>query len=532
MLDAALRIAAKGTPVFPCGPDKAPRVAGGFKSATTDPALIRTWTAWLDEGTMIGAAVPAHQIVVDIDPRNGGDETMALFPELPRDRVVRTRSGGTHVYLTVPQDIGDLRAQLGPGVDIKRPGKGYVIVPPSDGYRYLGFRPAAPAPEWLLDELTLQTTAARHAAADPKFGRFEKGTAYGVMALNNQIGRLVQAKPGERNDALNRATFSLAQLVAGGELAEEHAREELALTANLIGLEREETMKTIESGWAAGLESPWQAPKTGAEKQAGDSESLSRVGGTYATVNSAPDESNFWVDWEQEEPDLPFFIWPMLPKHAYVLAYGATEASKSMAWVGLLAEASHHDVRTSVYSLENPPATDRQRVRRWRPDPAHFRLTNQHLDFNDGRSLDALLTREKDWGDGRGTDVLLIDTYSHAFHSYSEDGNAKAIAFAQRVRWLMSEVGCSVIVIDHTGYAQMDEPRDASAKRQQVDVAVLMKKAGIWEPGKAAKFTMDNKKAARFANPFFLTGEIQDDPTIDPPGLKLGWIGDGPRWPE
>ena len=35
---AALKIAAKGKPVFPCKPDKAPYTARGFKDATTDPA--------------------------------------------------------------------------------------------------------------------------------------------------------------------------------------------------------------------------------------------------------------------------------------------------------------------------------------------------------------------------------------------------------------------------------------------------------------------------------------------------------------
>jgi sugar phosphate isomerase/epimerase len=60
----------------------------------------------------------------------------------------------------------------------------------------------------------------------------------------------------------------------------------------------------------------------------------------------------------------------------------------------------------------------------------------------------------------------VIDTYSHAFNSRSEDGNAKAIEFARRIRHLMHEVGCSVVLLDHTGYQQTDEPRDASAKRQ------------------------------------------------------------------
>jgi hypothetical protein len=271
---------------------------------------------------------------------------------------------------------------------------------------------------------------------------------------------------------------------------------------------------------------PRQAPPTATTALA-PREGQEGATGIIASNEPRPgvDESRFWVDWEVDEPAPPFYLHPLLPRHAYVLVYGATEAAKSMTWVGLLCQGSHRGVRSSVYSLENPPHTDRDRLRRWAPDPANFRLTNEPLDLNDPLQLQALVAREKDWG----TDVVLIDTYSHAFNSRSEDGNAKAIEFARRVRHLMHEVGCSVVLIDHTGYAQEDEPRDASAKRQQVDVGVLMKKAGEWRPGQAARFTMKNTKAARFANPFYLQGEIRDVKG-DGRGLELGWLGDGPRW--
>jgi hypothetical protein len=245
------------------------------------------------------------------------------------------------------------------------------------------------------------------------------------------------------------------------------------------------------------------------------------------------DEARLWVNWEVDEPPLPFYIHPVLPKNAYVLVYGATEASKSMVWVALCAEASHRGQRCSVYSLENPPSTDRDRLRRLRPSRSNFRLTNEPIDLNDPRQLHELVEREADWGDGRASDIVVIDTYSHAFNSRSEDGNAKAIEFARRIRHLMHEVGCSVVLLDHTGYQQSDEPRDASAKRQAVDVAVLMQKVGEWKPGQHAGFAMTNKKAARFANPFHLNGEIRDVMHGDQRGLELAWIGvERPAWPD
>lgn len=510
--DAALRLAGKGIHVFPCGPDKAPRVTGGFKAATCEENQIREWN-WKD-GT-IGATIPHGQVVIDIDPRNGGDATITALHDmdwhLPLTKTVKTRSGGTHLYYRVDPAL-ELRGSLGPGVDVKRFGKGYVIVPPSDGYSYEVGRSLVDAPKWLIDELRVEPKPANETAPSaPKFFEaFEEGTPYGVKAMESELGRLATAVPGERNNALNRAAFALAQLAAGGELGQDAAKDKLIAVAVNLGLEDDEIEKTIESGWAAGEQDPRQAPESDVTivVPSGDAEA----------------EGRFWVDWEIEEEAPPFHLHPILPKNAYVLVYGATEAAKSMTLLGILSDGSRRGVRSSIYSLENPPATDRDRLRRWGPDKANLRLTNEPIDFNDARQVESLIEREKAWG----ANILLIDTYSHAFNSRSDDGNAKAIEFARRVRYVMASVGCSVVVIDHTGYMQEIEPRDASAKRQQVDVALLMKKKGDWVFGQPARFSMKNHKSARFANPFYLEGEIRD---MKDRGLELVWTtGDAPKW--
>lgn len=556
--EAALELAAQGVRVFPVGADKAPRTPNGFHDATTNAEAVGAWE-W--DG-MIGAAIAPGTLVIDVDPRNGGDKTMFLLKnegkELPPTRTVKTKSGGFHYHFRVPDAVA-LRGKLGPGVDVKRAGKGYVVVPPSPGYRLLGDEAPVPAPEWLLEELAIpEADAGTEEASDPKFFPWEDGTPYGMAALERELGRLATAPPGERNNTLNRAAFALSQLAAGGEISRKRAVNDLAGVALRIGLDMDEAKATIASGWKSGEQVPRQArlkveavnietfgfPNSRAVMAATPPEAYAREYEALAPDDKfsahktcqeqpgAPDpeaEGRFWVNWDVVEEPPPWLAWPLLPKNAYVLVYGATEASKSMAWLGLLCEGSRRGVRSSFYSLENPPSTDRERLRRWRPDSANFRLTNEPLDLGDARQLEGLIRREGDWGDGRGSDVLLIDTYSHAFNSRSEDGNARAIEFARRVRWLMHEVGCAVVVIDHTGYAQEDEPRDASAKRQQVDVGVLMKKAGEWRPGQPARFTMKCTKSARYANPFYLTGEIRDT-AGDIRGLELGWMGDGPRW--
>lgn len=518
LADAALGLAREGWEVFPCGPDKAPRTSKGFHDASADEAVVAAWD-W--DGALVGAAIPEGQVVIDVDPRNGGNDTMAALKaaghKLPRTRVVRTGGGGTHYYFRIPEGV-ELRAHLGQGVDVKRPGRGYVVVPPSPGYALVRNEKPAPMPAWLLEALLKpERDGTADEASEPKFFPFEKGTSYGLKALANIVERLVDAPAGGRNDELNRAAFSAAQLVAGGELDEAHALEALEAAADEAGLTPSETKKTLASGWEAGSAEPRQAPPRDDEPR--DAEGLPDAG------HAGPaDESRFWLNWLVDEPEPPFLLHPILPENAYVLVFGSTEASKSMTFVALCAEASRRGVRSTIYSLENPPHIDRDRLRRLSPDPANFRASNELLDLNDAAQFGALVEREKEWG----SRIILVDTYSHAFNSRSEDGNARAIEFARRVRYLMHETGATVVVLDHTGYAQEDEPRDASAKRQQVDVAILMKKEGEWRPGAPARFSMENKKAARFGNPFRLQGEIRDG---DDRALELVWTGrEKPTW--
>jgi len=257
MLEAALRLARSGVSVFPCDPeDKSPLTTHGFHDATTNAEIIHAWD-WSD--ALIGAAIGEGQVVIDVDPRNGGDDTLALFPKLPRTRTTKTRSGGRHYWLLIPNEV-TLRGTLGPGVDVKRPGKGYVIVPPSRGYLYIRGGGLARMPEWLLDELVLQLREDVDSAAAPKFFPFEKGTAYGVVALRNAVNELANAPEGSRNDALNKAAFGMAQLEAGGELSRAAALEALVTAAEAIGLGKWEIRNTIESGWSAGEQIPKQAP--------------------------------------------------------------------------------------------------------------------------------------------------------------------------------------------------------------------------------------------------------------------------------
>lgn len=150
---AALAYAAMGWRVFPlhtvhdgacsCGspactgtkPGKHPRTTRGCLDATTDEATIRAWwTEWPDAN--IGIATGRGLVVVDIDPKSGGDEgfeeTVARLGALPDTVECLTGGGGRHIYLSVPEgtQVRNSASKLAPGVDVRGDG-GYVVAPPS-----------------------------------------------------------------------------------------------------------------------------------------------------------------------------------------------------------------------------------------------------------------------------------------------------------------------------------------------------------------------------------------------------------------
>src|SRR5215212_9797355 len=104
MITAALEYAAAGWEVFPgwwaVPRAKSPITKHGHLEATTDPDQIKAWWGrW--PIAMIGVRVPDSCIVLDVDPRNGGDlaELETLTGPLPTLTVWSGRNdGGRHLY--------------------------------------------------------------------------------------------------------------------------------------------------------------------------------------------------------------------------------------------------------------------------------------------------------------------------------------------------------------------------------------------------------------------------------------------------
>jgi Bifunctional DNA primase/polymerase, N-terminal len=184
--ETAALLASRGLKVFPCDLDsKKPATPHGFKDASTDVRLsgsgARQWVTFKSApGTAVSCLAldcnlafepgSAGLLVVDIDPKHGGDETWAQleakYGKAPPTLEVLTPSGGRHLYFlgTGPSTGG----KLGKGIDTRGIG-GYVLLPPSviKGRHYVWLEgPIAPLPQWLAEALAEENDADSDPAAN------------------------------------------------------------------------------------------------------------------------------------------------------------------------------------------------------------------------------------------------------------------------------------------------------------------------------------------------------------------------------
>ena len=133
MLTAALEYASWGWPVLPLAPGgKVPATQHGVHDASTDPERIRAWWEANPQANIgIAAGVRSGLMVLDVDPRNGGDDSWARLvashgqpPDTPQ---ALTAGGGEHFLFRYDPAIRS--AKLAEGVDLLADGRYFVAHP-------------------------------------------------------------------------------------------------------------------------------------------------------------------------------------------------------------------------------------------------------------------------------------------------------------------------------------------------------------------------------------------------------------------
>lgn len=251
MLQAALDYARDGVHVFPVyepmgdvcackagadceSPAKHPRTANGFHDATTDESRIRKWWARWPYANIAIATEPSSLLVIDIDPRHGGSDSLHKLERAHgelKTRTVLTGGGGSHLWFRAPRNIQTRSRSLAlgnayPGIDSRASG-GYIVAPPSghiSGSRYeyevSASREIVDAPPWLLALLAQCERTPVVGVDDGTEERIREGERH--TALASLAGRL--RRNGMRGSEILDALRSINQRRCAPPLADKDVR--------------------------------------------------------------------------------------------------------------------------------------------------------------------------------------------------------------------------------------------------------------------------------------------------------------------
>lgn len=256
---------------------KRPRCFSGVYGASTNPKTIRRLFA-AAPGSIIAVATGTISgiDVLDIDPRNGGDNWLINNAWLlPQTLVHRTPRGGWHIILRHANGIGCPQTLSKLGVDIKGDG-GYVAWPPSTGYSITRATSIKEWPQELLDLVeqypkpppshdfsiaTLKETLIDWPQTVPNKCPENR---YAQAALQNAWAELIRMGPDSgRGSALHRRAFILGGMICKGWISAMEVAEQLYNASLINGLVDKDkhyhVLRELFRGMNAGLNKPYNS---------------------------------------------------------------------------------------------------------------------------------------------------------------------------------------------------------------------------------------------------------------------------------
>jgi hypothetical protein len=264
-------------------PGKAP-IGKGWGQRRPGIEQLRAAYRW-HRGAGIGLLLGPRGKVVDLevdDPSRAAPELARIFPAGIPDTIGWSSARGEHrLFLwdaRIPALATSTVVVLGDGaIELRLGGADKqlaAVCPPTVGTdgkprAWNGTWRIAPIPEDLLAELARRM---QPGGAHPVSRTASRRESYHVRdryvrsALEREVELVRVAGPGSRNRALNRAAFSLGQLVGGGAIPREEVETALRTAAAEAGLADREILPTLRSGIEAGLRNPRPLPEDGGER--------------------------------------------------------------------------------------------------------------------------------------------------------------------------------------------------------------------------------------------------------------------------
>lgn len=490
-LGAALDLARHGFPVFPIVPNgKKPLIANWQNLASCDLGTVAAaWNAAPDSN--IGIAT-ANYLVVDVDPRHGGDASLAaleLTEDWPETVETITQSGGRHrIYrLTPGVTVANSKGKLGPGIDVKSYG-GLIVAPGStiEGRQYRWAdgksprdRHTAMAPQWLI----VRCKAPRPKSADAGKRIVEEDDAAQEAAFD-YISRLApEAEDGERNDTAYKVAAKLFDFGVTFETALELMQEYWNGFKCRPALDADELQTTVRSAMtnrsraigaaspnAPGFEAYEMPPTTGGPRRV---TGLVRfgAGADLALVNAG-------------EP----LIADVVERGAMSVIYGESNSGKTfvaldtafhiaagMPWCGrrvhrgaviyVAAEGGRGIYkRFAALRLRYPEAGDVPLY----VYPAAVDL----LRASDDAKRIVALSAEAEKESGRKVELIVVDTLSRVLSGGDENSSTDMGALVRALDQIRHGTGAHLSIIHHTGKDKARGARGHSLLRGATDTEI------------------------------------------------------------
>lgn len=248
--------------VFPLADGtKVPAIEGGHgvKDASCYAEDIMAWAKRFPKANIgIACGTPSGIVVLDIDPRNGGNDSLARLAKkgcvLPPGPRARTGNNGLHFFFRYHPGVTNSKKRFGEGIDVKSTG-GYVVGAPSftapsrDGpgghYTWEVSPFGTPVPRLPIWAITVLCPPAR--PAPPNGG--QNANFSGAEGIESLARFVSKSSSGQRNDRLYWAACRARDLVNQRRVHEHAAIHGLTQAAAVCGLVQAEAIKTIMSAF-------------------------------------------------------------------------------------------------------------------------------------------------------------------------------------------------------------------------------------------------------------------------------------------
>lgn len=158
------------------------------KASNNSQVVIQWWKKYPEANLGVLTGIQSGIMVVDVDPRNGGNESLKKlvkeYGALPHTIQSHTGGDGDHFFFKCDSQYIKCKCNFRPGIDIKANG-GYIVVPPSkhiskENYYWVltshtqNMRLAEP-PKWLSEQLNEINNKFKYTSTNIINGKIREG---------------------------------------------------------------------------------------------------------------------------------------------------------------------------------------------------------------------------------------------------------------------------------------------------------------------------------------------------------------------